>query len=248
MKYIIILVEPLNPLNVGSVARAMMNLGVEVLRIILPPEGIDLSRTWITSKGGEEIVKKVEIFPSLAEASANVEHIIGFSARVGKHRKYPKWLNDWRNEIDDTADETTALVFGREDHGLSMDDLALCTEIVKIPVFSDYHSYNLAQSALLAMYEVRRGKQTKDILEGERGQMAAVQSPENAAKPVAKDYQMLDSFVLDILKEVKFIEEHTPSHIPGKFQELIRRMSPDAREMAMLLGMFRKIHDKLLPG
>lgn len=155
---VVVLVEPHHPGNIGATARAMSNMGVRDLRLVNPcPE---TSETRALAWNATNILDAATHYGSLLEALQDCVHTYGFSARSGKMRSTPHLLPDAAQRIDGAAGRT-ALVFGREDSGLTIDEYELCQDLVRIPTAHANTSLNLSQAVMVALYEIVGRRRTR---------------------------------------------------------------------------------------
>lgn len=155
MQLVFVLIEPKVPQNVGAAARALCTMGFAELWLV----NSDLHNTpeahWL-AHGSDHLLDNARIFPDLASVRNSVDLLIGTSAKPRHHR------TDWhpparlRQALADKGSTvaTAALLFGREDRGLSNDELAQCDLLTGIPMKVSYPSLNLAQSVMLYAYEL----------------------------------------------------------------------------------------------
>ncbi len=149
----VVLVEPLYAGNIGSVCRAMANMGLSDLALVNPKELGDEAR-WMACHA-HEILEQRTVFASLADAVADCGSVMGTTARDGLYRQHALSPREWAPRALESAQSgKAALVFGREDSGLSNEELALCTHVVRIPSVPAYRSLNLAQAVLIFAYEI----------------------------------------------------------------------------------------------
>lgn len=245
----VVLVEPAENLNIGSVARAMGNLGFSHLVLVNPINYIQ-KRALITACHGDFVVKQVVIVDSLAEAISDVTDVVGFTGTTGLNR-HPALLKDWVKEIigeqcSGVANENeeslspqslrmskTALVFGPEDNGLRVEHLEQCRLHVRIPSFESCFSFNLSQAVLLALYELRTNLEPFVVEKKEQ--------PE----PTYNDFFQLDRLVTSALTLSEFYRQGTPEPVPRVVMNMFRRIRPNAREMGILLGLWSRIEREL---
>ncbi|MBL8769001.1 MAG: hypothetical protein JNL94_16635, partial [Planctomycetes bacterium] len=150
-----VLVDPRGEANVGSVARALKNNGFFDLRLV---QGVALGdEARRMACGSEDVLDSARRFESLPAAVADAALVVGFTARDRRDLREALWLDDAIPRIVDVASTSTvALLFGREDRGLTAEELAPCQLIVTIPAAIERPVYNLAQAVLLAAYTLRR--------------------------------------------------------------------------------------------
>ena len=147
----IILVEPLYGGNVGSVCRAMANSGIKALTLV-NPKPLDMGEARMMACHAGHVLEGRCECATLAEAVADCTLVIGTSVREGLYRQHARPPREWAPVILDAAAQgPVALVFGREDKGLSNDELALCNRIIQIPTASDCPSLNLSQAVLICL-------------------------------------------------------------------------------------------------
>jgi tRNA/rRNA methyltransferase len=155
----VVLVDPWEPGNVGAVARAMNNLDVEDLRLVVQdPAGVprllgEEARRRATH--GAALLDAARIHPCLEEAVADCAASFGFTARTGRGRAPRQDLFTAARVIASSPPaERTALVFGTEERGLARRHLEHCTDLVRIPAPGPHPVLNLAQAVLVALWEV----------------------------------------------------------------------------------------------
>ena len=226
----IVLVEPAGPLNVGSVARVMKNMGLKRLVLVNPqcdPHGEEARRLAVH---GNDILEQCQQVSSLPEALQGVTRAIATTSRL-RHlptdleppRKALPWLLE--------SDIWGALIFGREDRGLSNEELNYAQRFVAIPANPDYPSLNLAQAVAICAYEL---------------QQAAANPPPSYPIPPNESatldtlegyYQHLEKTLLDI----GYLYPHTAAARMEKFRRLYQRASLSQEEVALLRGILRQI-------
>ncbi|MDX1578233.1 MAG: TrmJ/YjtD family RNA methyltransferase [Gemmatimonadota bacterium] len=151
---VIVLHEPQDLVNIALVIRAMKNMGLYRLRLVRPAE-FDPHRVTGIAHDTEDMVERVEFHDDLASALTGAEYVLGATARRRSTRQ------DWWTP-EEAARELAgrsrrlAIVFGREDRGLSNEALDLCHGLVHIPTNPEHPSMNLAHAGLIVFYELRK--------------------------------------------------------------------------------------------
>jgi TrmH family RNA methyltransferase len=156
----VVLVRPERSVNVGAVARAMRNTGLDELCLVEPGDWRTLE-CWRSARGAHELLEAARVFDGLADALAGAEYVAGLSRRRGGDAP--------RIDVRDLATEvascrpthTAALVFGPERTGLTGADLDLCGRRAWIPTHPDQPSLNLSHAVLVAGYEIHRARGRK---------------------------------------------------------------------------------------
>ena len=151
----IVLVRPLYGGNVGSVCRAMMNMGFSDLAIVRGKWELFEDDLRKMALGAISIYENRTEWNTLAEAVADCGLVAGTSARTGFYRDHARTIRDWTPKLLDEAQHNkVAIAFGPEDKGLKTEELALCTQIVQIPSTEEYAALNLAQAVMVCCYEL----------------------------------------------------------------------------------------------
>ena len=153
---VVVLVEPQELVNVAHVVRAMKNFGLRDLRLVAPAE-YDAYRVEGIAHQTRDILGRVRQFETLDEAVADCTHVVGFTARGRRAKRITQRPRDAAGEIAALAadrDQTVALLFGREDKGLTNEQLDRCHRMVTIPSNEDYPSLNLSHAVVVMAYEL----------------------------------------------------------------------------------------------
>ncbi len=154
MNITVVLHQPQDLVNIGGVVRAMANMGLERLTVVDPAEFDPWRITGIAHRT-EHIVEDARVAASLEEALANATYVVGTSARPRTAQRNYRRPRDLAPRILRRAhDGEVAIVFGREDRGLSNEALDRCHEVLVIPTSPSHASLNLAQAVLLVAYEL----------------------------------------------------------------------------------------------
>lgn len=229
----IVLVEPADSLNIGSVARAMMNLGFRHLHLVAPPH-FERQYAGITARRAFPILDAIQWHETFADAIADVEEVVGLALVEGQPPSNAVTLPRWSANLPARMPRKIALVFGPEDNGLREEHLNLCRWSVRIPSEAQFSAFNLAQSVLLVLYEITRT-------------LPVITAPTLPAQtlPTANDYAQLDRHVEQVMQLSGFLRDGSPRPVPGTIQSLLRRMEPNQREMGILLALFARVHKTL---
>ncbi|MDH4247082.1 MAG: RNA methyltransferase [Deltaproteobacteria bacterium] len=231
-RFHVVLVEPGDSLNVGSVARAMNNLGFTQLHLVAPPR-LDLERAATTACWASDVLRTMKIHETLEQALAGMQQVVGFTARHGQHRPQHLVLPEWCGVMEQTPAEATALVFGPEDHGLRAEHVNHCRWLVRIPSNAENPSFNLSQAVLLTLFELSRRTWPEQA------------SAESSLPAPMKDFYRLERMAEESLTRSGFLGKGAPRPMLGLIKNLLRRIEPNEREMRVLLGMFDHINRTL---
>lgn len=154
-KPVIVLVAPQMGENIGSCARAMLNCGIEELRIVNPRDGWPNDRAQSMAAGAFDKMPPVKVYGTTAEALADCHYSYATTART---RDMVKPVFNAKTAAADVHERSAsgqrcAYLFGCERTGLENEDIALARAVLTIPVNPDFSSLNLAQGVLLCAYE-----------------------------------------------------------------------------------------------
>lgn len=155
MQLAFVLIEPKVPENVGAAARALCTMGFAELWLVNSDQHTRPEAGWL-AHGSQHLLENARIFPDLAAVRNSVDLLIGTSAKPRHSRADWHPPGELRQVLASKgkAVATAALVFGREDRGLSNDELALCDLLTGIPMKVTYPSLNLAQAVMLYAWEM----------------------------------------------------------------------------------------------
>jgi TrmH family RNA methyltransferase len=152
---VVILVRPQLADNIGAVARAMANGGLFHLRLVAPRDGWPQEKAWRNSSGADRLLDAAAVFPSVAEAVADLHHVF---ATCPRPRHIVKPVLTARGAAAElrmicARDLRAGLLFGPERAGLDNDDMARSDALVRFPLNPAFMSLNLAQAVMVMAYE-----------------------------------------------------------------------------------------------
>lgn len=151
----VILVRPQLADNIGSTARAMANGGLFDLRLVAPRDGWPQERAWRLASGADRILDQARVFPTVAEAVADLQHV--FSTCPRPHHIVSRMLTARGGAIEMRAisarDLKCGILFGPERAGLEAEDMAQADTWIRIPLNPAFNSLNLSQAVMVMAYE-----------------------------------------------------------------------------------------------
>lgn len=230
----IVLVEPAGPLNVGSVARIMKNMGFYHLVLVNPqcdPHGTEARKMAVH---GAEILETATIVSTLPEALEGCERAI---ATTSLDRSLPTNLEHPRHSLPWLLGYPAAVIFGREDRGLTNVELNYAQRFVRIPSDDAYPSLNLAQAVAICCYELYQAR-TAGLSEQKDNQSPPNLDSEAPLDTLEAYYQHLEALLL----KIGYLYPHTASSRMEKFRRLFNRAYPSTQEVSMLRGIIRQIN------
>lgn len=226
-RFVIVLNEPQDRVNIAGVARAMLNTGLWRLRLVKPAE-YDAYRIAGIAHGAEALLEDVEFYDDLPSALADAGHVIGTTARrraAAYVWSHPRDTAPELLKLAQTVDGPIAIVFGREDAGLSNDDLDRCDRVLVVPVNPKHPSLNLAQAMLLIGYELWLAE----------SDAAPLPEPKRTAGP-ATPAQLEQTFddIERALDTIEFFKTRNPASVMRTLRATLRRAAPTAREAKLI--------------
>lgn len=149
-----ILVEPSEPGNIGSAARAIKNMGFRNLELVNPVD-YRTDEAQCLACNSYDIVENATVYETLSDALNDKTTAIAMTRRVGKTRGLIMPIKQCSFEISRSAEKNRiAIIFGREDKGLNNEEIKQCSYIATIPTHENQPSLNLAQAVLIVAYEL----------------------------------------------------------------------------------------------
>ena len=228
----VILVEPNGSLNVGSVARLCSNFEVEELRIVSPKCDIFSLEAKKMALKGQKYLDHCKIFDSLEKAIFDCDLVLATSGRIDVTNNSPfESFEDVFNwTISFKKIKNLAIIFGREDSGLTNRELLLANKTFNIPTSQNNPSLNLSHAVSIVLYELNQSSK-KNINE------------KLEVFNLASTKQIHDSFVEieEILLEVGYLLKHTSSAKISKFKKFILRANTSMHEINVLRGIVHQI-------
>lgn len=229
----IVLIETSHPGNIGAVARAMKNMCLDKLYLVRPrvfPSAEATSR----ASGSDDILEHAQLCESLDEALDGCRLVIGASAR-SRTLGWP--MVDARQcaeqIVNESAMHPVAIIFGREQSGLTNSELERCHAQVVIPGNPDYMSLNIAAAVQIVCYEIHMNI---------AGGMALMQSTALDARLATADemnlfYQHLERVMID----TGFLKPDQPKRLMQRLRRLYNRARPDLNELNILRGILTAV-------
>jgi TrmH family RNA methyltransferase len=221
----VVLVEPQDPVNIAGVVRAMKNMGARQLRLV-SPVAFAASRVERVAHDTTDIVAQIRHFESLDDAIADCVYVAAYSAR---RRAAKRSLAAPREAAPAllAAGGPVALLFGREDHGLSNAALDRSHVVITIPT-TDHASLNLSHAVLLALYELHLAAHASRALAPPR---------KDAPAATAAQFELLFADAERALAALDFFRSRNAELVLRSLRSLTHRAAPDAREIDLLRSM-----------
>lgn len=224
----IVLVGTLQSGNVGSVARAMKNMGFAGLKLAGPQCAIDEQARWMATHAGD-ILDSARVYPDLREAVADAQYVIGTTARDRRFRSLLTPEQMAEKVLGLLPENRVAIVFGREDSGLTNDELELCDDAFTIPTAPEMTSLNVAQAVMITVYELFcRARSRGPSASG--GRLAS-----------SGEQQEMYDHLRTLLVDVGFLNPHNPDIALGKIKRLLTRAGLTVKDVRLIRGVVRQL-------
>jgi tRNA/rRNA methyltransferase len=224
----IVLVGTLYGGNIGSTCRAMRNMGLRDLALAAPRDpNLDEARTMAVH--ATDILDSRSEFATLAEAVADCGTVVGTTCRKGLYRQHARTPREWAPRLLEAARTSkVALVFGREDNGLSNEELALCAHLVRIPAVDDYVSLNVSQAVVICCYELFVASGTYEL------------PPEKSGEAPSELRERMFAMWREALLEIGFMHPQKADHMMLGIRRVLARGAVTVDDVRILMGVARQ--------
>ena len=234
----IVLVNTAHPGNIGGAARAMKNMGLSELCLVEPREYPAPRAVW-RAAGAREVLTHATVVDSVDEAIADCSLVIGTSAR---ERRIPWPLINPREcgvrVWAEAQKHKVALLFGREDRGLTNDELQKCHYHVHIPSNPEYSSLNLATAVQVLAYEIRMASLANES--GDLPDLAEWDQP----LVNSEDLENFHNHLAETMAELDFYDPKNPKQLLTRMRRLFNRLRMDQMEVSILRGLLSAVQRK----
>ncbi len=229
----LILVEPNGPLNVGSVARLCSNFEVDELRIVSPKCDIFSLEAKKMALKGQKFLENSKIFDNLEKAIFDCDLVLASCGRIDLSKdsffESSEDIVNWTLSFKKI--NNLAIIFGREDRGLTNSELLLANKTFNIPTSHNNPSLNLSHAVSIVLYELNKSSKKKINKELEVFNLASSK-------------QIHDSFIEieEMLLGVGYLLKHTSRIKIRKFKNYILRANTSMHEINVLRGIVHQIN------
>ena len=231
----VVLVEPSHPGNIGGAARAMKTMGFDDLTLVRPKRFPDPQAEW-RAAGAIDVLKAARVVDTVDEAVADCAVVVGTSAR---RRRIPLPVDSAAEFAARVASagvggKTFAVLFGREDSGLTNEELQRCTRHIVIPAHPGYPSLNLAMAVQVVCYELFQALDALPAAPAWDRRLAS-------AGELAGFYAHLE----EVLVAIDFEDPSNPRRTMTRLRRLFGRVEADETEVAILRGILSHVQRAL---
>lgn len=235
----VVLVNTSHPGNIGGAARAMKNMGLTQL-VLVDPERFPDENASARASGADDVLREARVVATLEDAIGDCVLVMGTSAR---DRRIPWPVVDPREAADKVLDQLAAqdeakvaLVFGREDSGLTSEELQRCQFHVHIPSNPEFSSLNLAAAVQVLAYELRMQSLQR---EGQPTKMHKLETTNRQSQTLAtaEEIERYFQHLEQVLVEIGFHDPQKPRQLMPRLRRLYGRVQIDQVEMNILRGI-----------
>lgn len=252
----VVLVEPSHPGNIGAVARSMKTMGLTRL-VMVNPKKFPHCEASQRAAGAESVLDAAEVVQSARDAIGDCTLVLGTSVR-DREVTWPthdpsvsaqNMLEHIRMagtglSADDQAGPQVAILFGRENSGLTNQEMDLCHSQIRIPANDDYSSLNLASAVQIIAYELRMKCLATTVIDsiGDQPQSSHEQRQQLATKQQQGGH--IDHLE-ETLDALGFIKAKPPTMLMRKLTRLYNKAQLSVEEIQILRGILSAIQNKL---
>tara|TARA_Y100000991_G_scaffold191900_1_gene159079 strand:+ start:302 stop:1027 length:726 start_codon:yes stop_codon:yes gene_type:complete len=231
----IVLVETSHPGNIGSVARAMKTMGLQNL-VLVKPRNFPSKEAFVLSGNAQDLIEQAVVVNTLDEAIKNCTNIYATSART-RSISWPIITAEMAGiEINKFVREGTkvSIIFGREDRGLTNEELQKANKHILIPSSEDYPVLNIAMSVQVIAYEIFKNADIEvDI------------NWQDYPELNSEELSMLIDHFIDTSYKLNLFDEDNAKKILVRIKRMFTRLKPDKMEGNFLRGFLTRINKKI---
>jgi TrmH family RNA methyltransferase len=242
-----VLVEPLEPGNIGASARAIKNMGFRNLCLVKPPAKMTEEGRWF-ARNAHDVLDSAAVHDSVDQAIRDMSVIAGTSRRTGKRRGVMLPVEQGTARIRDMAvNNKVAILFGREARGLYNDEVDECGFMIKIPSSEIQPSLNLSQAVLIIAYELsKHGEAIEDKHSGSRRRYDNSSLIKNLR--THGEIERLYGRIAEVLEMLEYVprgDRNLIKNIIVNLKHFIGRAGITEKELNMLLGICTQLEKKM---
>ena len=234
LKLKVVIVEPLGEINLGSVARLCQNFEVDELRIVSPrcdPKHPDAIRMAVH---GRKFLEDASIYSNLLDAIKDCVRVVATCGRTD-HGEIPlqtsnnalKWL------ISEKSSKPIALVFGREDRGLTNSELQMAQKVISLNASPTYPSLNLSHAVAVILHELNSFSVKSSSYREKKNKTYELASP--------KELNDCIEDTKELLLEIGFLQDHTAKARMAKIKSFLNRAEARKEDIFITRGILRQI-------
>ena len=201
------------------------------LHVVQPKRFPDPQADW-RAAGALDVIEAAEVHDSLLDAIGDCGYVAGTSVRDRHIPWTVKSASDFATDVASmpTDGKPIAILFGRENNGLSNEELARCNVHVRIPSSTEYGSLNLAMAVQIVTYELFKAQEQNEVKAGW-----------DRARASHSDVSAMFDHLDRVLNSIGFFDPKAPRTAFTRFQRMFNRIDLDETEVQILRGMLTHI-------
>ena len=230
----IVLVNTTHPGNIGGVARAMKNMGLETLYLVAPRD-FPGDEAEARAAGASDVLASARVCQTVDEALQGCRLVIGTSARsrtISCPVLDPRLAAE--KMVSEAGEGDVALLFGTERTGLTNEELDRCHFLVSIPANPGFSSLNLACAVQVLTYELR-------LAAAAEGSAPIADEARDAPLVGDEELQRLYRQMEEVLVQIDFLDPENPRRLMRRLMRLYNRARLDANELNILRGILTAV-------
>lgn len=230
----VVLFRPKYPENIGSVARACLNMGCHQI-ILVDPWNWNFDKALpLATHHAQHLLEGIKICPTLTEALAPFAFSYGTTARTGGWRKAIQTPEEAAPRIIEQRNSggNIAIVFGPEDKGLTNDETEICNQLLTIPTTDNLTSLNLSQAVMVVLYECFKKSLTKPFKVAGYPRERYINHEER---------EILFEQLRETLLDIDYIKPDNPDYFMLSIKRFLNRVNPRLNEYNQLMGLCRQM-------
>lgn len=216
------------PGNCGALARVAKNFGCENM-VFLNPKCDFLSKESLDrATHAKDLLRKAKVMKSFSELKKKFDYVVGTTSIISTDYNIPRSPLSPRQLTDVINEKKFAIVIGREDKGLTNDEISECDFIVTIPTSKSSPTMNVSHAAAIILYELF-------------SRSSGAKLADNIPFATRKDREVATKLAMDAVKMLPFTTEERRTTQQRLWRRLIGKSFLTKREIFALCGFFRKI-------
>ena len=230
----IILIEPKVEGNIGAIARVCNNFNATELVLISPQVDHLSEEARNRARHSKHYLENAKVFSDFQSIREHFSFLIGTSAKAGKTYnvyRQPAFSWEWTDEKL-LLSSKIGIVFGREDRGLSNEELSLCDYLVNIPVPGEQKVLNISHAVAIILYEV--WKRTYNVVDASELEIVSVK----------REREMLFALFESLVNDIEY-EDYRKPNVVHAFRSIVNRSFASKEEIHTLIGMFKTILEQI---
>ena len=234
----IILIETSNSGNIGSTLRAMKTMAFSNLCLVNPKD-FPSEQVETLAANAKDLIKDIEVVETLDEALEGLNFVIGTSSRT---RKVP-WPNEALDQVsskiinESNNGKNIGIIFGREDRGLTNEELQRCNLHVHIPANEAYPVLNIAMAVQVVCYQL--------YIDSHKNKIADKSSYWDVPLAESNHVERLIEHFIQVAAELEVFNKGNPRQIGARIKRMFTRIGLDEMEVNFFRGFLGAVEKKL---